>query len=135
MKPAEAVSSSGLSDYQTRPTNFEPTTTIYRLPKRKKKKNPLRSIASNCPDTLTVCYGGGWGTADAVAATCVPTALAVAATCVRRRGARQVETTSAATTSDSTMHPLAQRALPHNSGSHCSEWPSRLSSSFSLLTR
>ena len=89
MKPAEAVSSSGLSDHQTTQTNFEPTTTIYQLPKERKKIIPRRSIASNCPDTLTVCYGGGWGTADAVAATCVPTALAVAATCVRRRGARQ----------------------------------------------
>ena len=56
MKPAEAESSSGLRDHQTRLTNFEPTTTIFQLPKEK-KIIPRRSIDSNCPDTRTVCYG------------------------------------------------------------------------------
>ena len=56
MKPAEAESSSGLRDHQTRLTNFEPTTTIFQLPKEK-KLIPRRSIDSNCPDTRTVCYG------------------------------------------------------------------------------
>ena len=36
MKPAEAESSSGLRDHQTRLTNFEPTTTIFQLSKEKK---------------------------------------------------------------------------------------------------
>ena len=87
MKPAEAVSSSGLGTIRPDRQILNKPQQFLQLPKEK-KIIPRRSIASNCPYTLTLCYGGGWGTALAVAATCVPTALAVAATCVRRRGAR-----------------------------------------------
>jgi hypothetical protein len=81
MKPAEAVSSSGLGTIRPDRQILNQPQQFLQLPKEK-KIIPRRSIASNCPYTLTLCYGGGWGTALAVAATCVPTALAVAATCV-----------------------------------------------------
>jgi hypothetical protein len=108
--------------------------------RKKKKTIPRRSIASNCPDTLTVCYGSdvctnSFGSGSHVCADNFGSGNRVVPATwqrqprvcrrrwqsrrrgVRRRGARQVETTSAATTSDSTMHPLAQRAQPRSSTS------------------
>ena len=119
MKPAEAESSSGLRDHQTRLTNFEPTTTIFPTTERKKNNSAAlhRQQLPRHTDSMLRqrrVYQQLWqwqprGAGNlAAAAACVQTTLAVAATWCTHRGARQVETTTDATTSDTTMKQRPQ---------------------------
>jgi hypothetical protein len=55
MKPAEAVSSSGLGTIRPDRQILNQLQQFYNY--QKKKIIPRRSIDSNCPDTRTVCYG------------------------------------------------------------------------------
>ena len=110
MKPAEAVSSSGLGgDHQTRQTIFEPTTTILQLPKEK-KINSAALHSQQLPDTdsmlrrrLGFSFGSGsdvctnsFGSGSDVCTNsfgsgsdvCTDSFGSGSDVCVRRRGAR-----------------------------------------------